>query len=336
MSDVQKLKKKDFVSDQDIRWCPGCGDYTILNTVQKVLPELGIPKHQFLIVSGIGCSSRFPYYMNCYGFHSIHGRAPAVATGAKLSNPDLSVWVITGDGDAMSIGGNHFIHVLRRNIDMNILLFNNRIYGLTKGQYSPTSEVGKKTVSTPMGSLDHPFNPPALALGSEGTFVARAIDKELKHMGQIITEANSHKGTSFVEIYQNCNIFNDGAFENLTDKQQRGLTRILLEHDKPMIFGPEDNLGLVLDGFRLKVVEIGKEHSIDDLLVHNVHDKNLANLVSEMTYDDNLPVPFGVFYKEDKLTYEDMMMDQIKESIKLKGDPDLQSLINGQETWEVK
>ena len=336
MSDVQKLKKKDFVSDQDIRWCPGCGDYTILNTVQKVLPELGIPKHQFLIVSGIGCSSRFPYYMNCYGFHSIHGRAPAVATGAKLSNPDLSVWVITGDGDAMSIGGNHFIHVLRRNIDMNILLFNNRIYGLTKGQYSPTSEVGKKTVSTPMGSLDHPFNPPALALGSEGTFVARAIDKELKHMGQIITEANSHKGTSFVEIYQNCNIFNDGAFENLTDKQQRGLTRILLEHDKPMIFGPEDNLGLVLDGFRLKVVEIGKEYSIDDLLVHNVHDKNLANLVSEMTYDDELPVPFGVFYKEDKLTYEDMMMDQIKESIKLKGDPDLQSLINGQETWEVK
>ena len=336
MSDVQKLKKKDFVSDQDIRWCPGCGDYTILNTVQKVLPELGIPKHQFLIVSGIGCSSRFPYYMNCYGFHSIHGRAPAVATGAKLSNPDLSVWVITGDGDAMSIGGNHFIHVLRRNIDMNILLFNNRIYGLTKGQYSPTSEVGKKTVSTPMGSLDHPFNPPALALGSEGTFVARAIDKELKHMGQIITEANSHKGTSFVEIYQNCNIFNDGAFENLTDKQQRGLTRILLEHDKPMIFGPEDNLGLVLDGFRLKVVEIGKEYSLDDLLVHDVHDKNLANLVSEMTYDDKLPVPFGVFYKEDKLTYEDMMMDQIKESIKLKGDPDLQSLINGQETWEVK
>jgi len=336
MSDVQKLKKKDFVSDQDIRWCPGCGDYTILNTVQKVFPELGIPKHEFLIISGIGCSSRFPYYMNCFGFHTIHGRAPAVATGAKLSNPDLSVWVITGDGDAMSIGGNHFIHVLRRNIDMNILLFNNRIYGLTKGQYSPTSEVGKKTVSTPMGSLDHPFNPPALALGSEGTFVARAIDKELKHMGQIITEANSHKGTSFVEIYQNCNIFNDGAFENLTDKQQRGLTRILLEHDKPMIFGPEDNLGLVLDGFRLKVVEIGKDYSLDDLLVHNVHDKNLANLVSEMTYDDKLPVPFGVFYKEDKLTYEDMMLDQIKESIKLKGDPDLQSLINGQETWEVK
>ena len=336
MSEVQKLKKKDFVSDQDIRWCPGCGDYTILNTVQKVFPELGIPKHEFLIISGIGCSSRFPYYMNCFGFHTIHGRAPAVATGAKLSNPDLSVWVITGDGDAMSIGGNHFIHVLRRNLDMNILLFNNRIYGLTKGQYSPTSEVGKKTVSTPMGSLDHPFNPPALALGSEGTFVARAIDKELKHMGQIITEANSHKGTSFVEIYQNCNIFNDGAFANLTDKEQRGLSRILLQDGEPMIFGPENNLGIILDGFRLKVVEIGKDYSMDDILVHNVKDKNLANLISEMTYDEELPVPFGVFYKKEKLTYEDMMIDQIKDSIKLKGEPDLQALINGQETWEVK
>tara|TARA_B110001454_G_scaffold61508_1_gene59917 strand:+ start:407 stop:1417 length:1011 start_codon:yes stop_codon:yes gene_type:complete len=336
MSEVQKLKKKDFVSNQDIRWCPGCGDYTILSTVQKVFPELGIPKHQFLIVSGIGCSSRFPYYMNCYGFHSIHGRAPAVATGAKLSNPDLSVWVITGDGDAMSIGGNHLIHVLRRNIDMNILLFNNRIYGLTKGQYSPTSEVGKKTVSTPMGSLDYPFNPPSLALGSGGTFVARAIDKELKHMGRIVNEAHNHKGTSFVEIYQNCNIFNDGAFANLTDKEERGTSRILLEDEKPMVFGPENNLGLILDGLRLKVIEIDKDYSIDDLLVHNVKDKNLANLISEMTYDEKLPVPFGVFYKEDKLTYEDMMITQIKDSIKLKGNPDLQSLINGQETWEVK
>ena len=336
MSDIEKLKKKDFVSDQDIRWCPGCGDYTILNTVQKVFPELGIPKHQFLIVSGIGCSSRFPYYMNCYGFHSIHGRAPAVATGAKLSNPNLSVWVITGDGDAMSIGGNHLIHVLRRNLDMKILLFNNRIYGLTKGQYSTTSEVGKKTVSTPMGSLDHPFNPPSLALGSGGTFVARAIDKELKHMGQIINEANNHKGTSFVEIYQNCNIFNDGAFANLTDKEQRGLSRILLEDKSPMVFGPENNLGLMLDGFKLKVVDLNKDYSVDDLLIHDVKDKNLANLISEMTYDEKLPVPFGVFYKEDKLTYEDMMISQIKDSIKLKGDPDLQSLINGQETWEVK
>jgi len=331
-----KLTKKDFSSDQDIRWCPGCGDYAILSQVQKIFPELGIPKHQFLVVSGIGCSSRFPYYMNCYGFHSIHGRAPAVATGAKLSNPDLSVWVITGDGDAMSIGGNHFIHVLRRNIDLNILLFNNRIYGLTKGQYSPTSEVGKKTVSTPMGSLDYPFNPPALALGSGGTFVCRALDKEVKHMGVIFKEAHAHKGTSFVEIYQNCNIFNDGAFSDLTDKETKLSTRIMLEDGSPMVFGPDKNLGLILDGFSLKVVELGDKYSIDDLLVHNVRDKNLAMLISEMTYNKDLPVPFGVFYKEDKVTYEDMMVNQINESIKIKGNPDLQSLINGPEVWEVQ
>lgn len=331
-----KLTKKDFSSDQDIRWCPGCGDYAILSQVQKVFPELGIPKHEFLVVSGIGCSSRFPYYMNCYGFHSIHGRAPAVATGAKLSNPDLSVWVITGDGDAMSIGGNHFIHVLRRNIDLNILLFNNRIYGLTKGQYSPTSEVGKKTVSTPMGSLDYPFNPPALALGSGGTFIARALDKEVKHLGIMVKESHAHKGTSFLEIYQNCNIFNDGAFSNLTDKDSKLSTRIILEDGQPMIFGPEKNLGIILDGFSLKVVDIGSKYSVDDLLVHNVRDRNLAILISEMTYDTELPVPFGVFYKEDKMTYEDMMVEQINESIKKKGRPDLQSLVNGPETWEVK
>ena len=331
-----KLTKKDFSSDQDIRWCPGCGDYAILSQVQKVFPDLGIPKHKFLVVSGIGCSSRFPYYMNCYGFHSIHGRAPAVATGAKLSNPDLSVWVITGDGDAMSIGGNHFIHVLRRNIDLNILLFNNRIYGLTKGQYSPTSEVGKKTVSTPMGSLDYPFNPPALALGSGGTFIARALDKEVKHLGEMVKESHAHKGTSFLEIYQNCNIFNDGAFSNLTDKDSKLSTRIILEDGQPMIFGPEKNLGIILDGFSLKVVDIGSKYSIDDLLVHNVKDRNLAILISEMTYDKDLPVPFGVFYKEHKMTYEDMMVEQINESIKRKGKPDLQSLINGSETWEVK
>jgi 2-oxoglutarate ferredoxin oxidoreductase subunit beta len=331
-----KLTKKDFSSDQDIRWCPGCGDYAILSQVQKVFPDLGIPKHKFLVVSGIGCSSRFPYYMNCYGFHSIHGRAPAVATGAKLSNPDLSVWVITGDGDAMSIGGNHFIHVLRRNIDLNILLFNNRIYGLTKGQYSPTSEVGKKTVSTPMGSLDYPFNPPALALGSGGTFIARALDKEVKHLGEMVKESHAHKGTSFLEIYQNCNIFNDGAFSDLTDKDSKLSTRIILEDGQPMIFGPEKNLGIILDGFSLKVVDIGSKYSIDDLLVHNAKDRNLAILISEMTYDKDLPVPFGVFYKEDKITYEDMMVEQINESIKRKGKPDLQSLINGSETWEVK
>ena len=331
-----QLTKKDFVSDQDIRWCPGCGDYAILSQVQKVFPELGIPKHKFLIVSGIGCSSRFPYYMDCYGFHSIHGRAPAVATGAKLSNPDLSVWVITGDGDAMSIGGNHLIHVLRRNININILLFNNRIYGLTKGQYSPTSELGKKTISTPMGSLDYPFNPPALALGSGGSFVARTIDIETKHMGSIITEAHNHNGTSFVEIYQNCNIFNDKAFADLTDRGKKASTRLLLEDGKPMLFGPENNLGIRLDGSNFKTVELGKDYSQDDLLVHNVKDKNLGILISEMTYNDKLPVPLGVFYKEDKPTYEEMMIKQINDAVKSKGIPDLQSLINGFETWEVK
>jgi len=331
-----KLTKKDFVSDQDIRWCPGCGDYAILSQVQKVFPTLGIPKHKFLIVSGIGCSSRFPYYMDCYGFHSIHGRAPAIATGAKLSNPDLSVWVITGDGDAMSIGGNHFIHVLRRNIDMNILLFNNRIYGLTKGQYSPTSEIGKKTVSTPMGSLDYPFNPPALALGSGGTFVARALDKEVKFMGSVIAESHNHKGTSFVEIYQNCNIFNDGAFANLTNRETKFSAKIILEDGKPMLFGDENNFGLKLDGSSLKVIEIGDKYSIDDALVHNVSDKNLGILISEMTYNENLPVPFGVFYKEDKLTYDDLMVKQIDDALISKGEPDLQSLVDGFETWEVK
>jgi len=333
---TNQLTKKDFSSDQDVRWCPGCGDYAILSSVQKVFPDLGVPKHKFLIVSGIGCSSRFPYYMNCYGFHSIHGRAPAVATGAKLANPDLSVWVITGDGDAMSIGGNHFIHVMRRNIDLNILLFNNRIYGLTKGQYSPTSEAGKKTVSTPMGSLDYPFNPPALALGSGGSFIARTIDKDLKHMGEIYKQSHSHKGTSFVEIYQNCNIFNDGAFSSLTDKESKASTRILLENGEPMLFGPENNLGIKLDGSTLKVVELDDNNTIDDILVHNYKDKNLAILLSEMTYNKDLPVPFGVFYKEDKKTYEEMMVAQIKESISLKGKPDLQSLINGSEVWEVK
>ena len=336
IEDMKKLTKKDFVSDQDVRWCPGCGDYAILSQVQKVFPELGIPKHEFLIVSGIGCSSRFPYYMNCYGFHSIHGRAPAIATGAKLANPNLSVWVITGDGDSLSIGGNHFIHVLRRNLDMNILLFNNRIYGLTKGQYSPTSEVGKKTVSTPSGSLDYPFNPPSLALGAGATFVARAIDKEVKHMGEIVKNSHYHKGTSFVEIYQNCNIFNDGAFSNLTDKDKKLMTQLVLEHDQPMLYGPEKNFGIRLEGSNLLGVEIGKDFTVDDILVHNKNDKNLAVLLSEMTYQEQLPVPIGVLYQEEKPTYEDMMVNQINEAIKLNGNQELQSLVDGFETWQVK
>ena len=331
---VEKLTKKDFTSDQDVRWCPGCGDYAILSQVQKVFPELGIPKENIVVVSGIGCSSRFPYYMNTYGFHSIHGRAPAVASGVKLSNPDLSVWVITGDGDAMSIGGNHFIHVLRRNIDMNILLFNNRIYGLTKGQYSPTSEIGKITKSTPLGSLDYPFNPSALAFGASGTFIARTIDRELKHMGNIVKEAEKHKGTSFVEIYQNCNIFNDGAFSNLTDKNIKSDNLLVVEENMPMIFGKENDRGIILDGLKFKSIQLGSKYSINDILVHNPYDKNIGLLLSEMTYDENLPVPIGIFYKEDKATYNDMMDQQIQNSKSSK--IDIQSLIEGPNSWEVK
>jgi len=334
MSNTEQLTKKDFTSDQDVRWCPGCGDYAILAQVQKVFPTLGIPKENMVIVSGIGCSSRFPYYMNTYGFHSIHGRAPAIASGIKLSNPDLSVWVVTGDGDAMSIGGNHFIHVLRRNIDMNILLFNNRIYGLTKGQYSPTSEVGKITKSTPMGSLDYPFNPPALAFGASATFIARTIDRELKHMGSMVEESSKHIGTSFLEIYQNCNIFNDGAFSNLTDKATKSDNVIVLEENMPMLFGKEKDKGLILEGTQFRVVTLGKDYSESDILIHNPEDRNLGLILSEMTYNEDLPVPIGIFYKENKPTYDFMMTDQINRA-KTKV-VDLQSIIEGPNPWNVK
>ena len=336
ISETPSLTKKDFVSDQDVRWCPGCGDYAILSQIQKIFPDLGIPKEKFLIVSGIGCSSRFPYYMNTYGFHSIHGRAPAVASGCKLANPDLSVWVITGDGDSMSIGGNHFIHILRRNFDIKILMFNNRIYGLTKGQYSPTSELGKITKSTPMGSLDHPFNPPQLALGASGTFIARTIDIEQKHMAAVFEAAAEHQGTSFVEIYQNCNIFNDGAFSDLTEKETKNETQLILEHEKPMLFGVDQNKGLILEGATFKVVKIGKNCNADDVLKHDMYDKNLAMLLSEITYIPHLPVPIGILYKENKPTYEQMMTDQIQEAIDLKGKGDLEKLITGTNSWLVK
>jgi 2-oxoglutarate ferredoxin oxidoreductase subunit beta len=329
------LTRQDFVSDQDVRWCPGCGDYAILSQVQKLFPTLGIPKENFLIISGIGCSSRFPYYMDTYGFHSIHGRAPALASGAKIANPDLSVWVVTGDGDAMSIGGNHFIHVLRRNIDMNILLFNNRIYGLTKGQYSPTSEVGKITKSTPMGSLDYPFNPPQLALGASGTFIARTIDREQKHMGPILEEAHKHKGTSFVEIYQNCNIFNDGAFSDLTEKETKAETQLVLEQGEPMIFGAEKNKGLILDGSNFKVVKLGSDYNADDILKHDKEDKNLAMLLSEITYNPELPVPIGILYQETKSTYDDMMTNQIEEAKQKNESADLEKLFFGTNSWIV-
>jgi|TARA_B100000945_G_C20363742_1_gene588510 2-oxoglutarate ferredoxin oxidoreductase subunit beta len=331
----QLLTKKDFVSDQEVRWCPGCGDYAILSSVQKVFPDLGIPKENFLIVSGIGCSSRFPYYMDTYGFHSIHGRAPAVATGAKIANPELSVWLVTGDGDAMSIGGNHFIHILRRNVDLNILMFNNQIYGLTKGQYSPTSEMGKVTKSTPMGSLDYPFNPPQLALGANGTFIARTIDRDQKHLGSILKEANNHNGTSFIEIYQNCNIFNDGAFSELTEKETKADTQLVLEHGQPMAFGLDNQKGLKLDGSNFIVVEIGDKYSKDDILVHNKFDRNLGMLLSGITYTPNLPVPLGILYQEQKPSYEQMLIEQIDESIKSKGKGDLQKTLLGTNHWTV-
>ena len=334
--DTQTLTKKDFVSDQDVRWCPGCGDYAILSQIQKVFPTLGIPKEKFLIVSGIGCSSRFPYYMSTYGFHSIHGRAPAVASGAKLANPDLSVWVVTGDGDAMSIGGNHFIHILRRNFDIKILMFNNRVYGLTKGQYSPTSELGMITKSTPMGSLDYPFNPPQLALGASGTFIARTIDREQKHMATIFQAASEHQGTSFVEIYQNCNIFNDGVFSDLTDKEKKDETQLVLEHGHPMIFGAKKNKGLILEGSNFKIVELGKDYNQDDILVHNIEDKNLAMLLSEITYIPELPVPIGILYKENKPTYEHMIKTQIQQARNLNGKVDLEKLIIGNNSWIVE
>ena len=330
-----KLTRKDFISDQDVKWCPGCGDYAILTQVQKMFPDLGVPKEKFLTVSGIGCSSRFPYYMDTFGFHSIHGRATALATGAKLANPDLSVWVVTGDGDAMSIGGNHLIHILRRNMDIKILMFNNRIYGLTKGQYSPTSELGKKTKSTPMGSLDHPFNPLSLALGSGATFVARTLDRESKHLGEIVRKCNSHKGTSFVDIYQNCNIFNDGAFSDLTDRETKADTLLILEHGEPMLFGADKTKGIILDGSKLKSVELGNDYSADDILVHDENNKSLAFYLSEITLDPNLPTPIGVLYKEDKLTYDDMMVAQIESAIKSKGKGDLKDLLTAGHTWKV-
>ena len=328
--------RKDFTSDQAVRWCPGCGDYAILAQSQKVFPDLGVDKENIVFISGIGCSSRFPYYMDTYGFHTIHGRAPAIASGVKLANPDLSVWVVTGDGDGLSIGGNHTIHLLRRNLDINVMLFNNRIYGLTKGQYSPTSEVGKVTKSTPMGSLDRPFNPLTLALGAGATFVSRTIDKETKHLQEMIKRSHVHKGTSFMEIYQNCNIFNDGAFASLTDRETKLETVLWLENNSPMIFGVEKNKGIRLDGNIPKVVEIGKKWSVDDVLVHDESDYVIASLLSNMTYNEDFPDPIGVLYAIEDTTYEDMMMDQINEAAKKKDKGTIQDIINAGDTWVVK
>jgi 2-oxoglutarate ferredoxin oxidoreductase subunit beta len=334
-TDDSTLTKKDFVTPNDVRWCPGCGDYAILNAVQRTLPELGIPKEQFVVVSGIGCSSRFPYYMNTYGFHTIHGRAPTVASGLKLANPDLSVWMVTGDGDGFSIGGNHLIHLLRRNFNINIMLFNNRIYGLTKGQYSPTSEQGKVTYSTPSGSLDYPFKPTQLALGAQGSFVAKTIDKELKHLQSMIRRANDHNGTSFIEIYQNCNIFNDGAFSNLTDRDTKADKILYLENGEPMIFGNEKDKGIILEGAKPKVVEIGKNYSIEDILIHDETDSLLANMLSDFTANPEFPEPIGVLYCSERPTYDDLMSEQMLNA-KEHSSQNLDDMLNAGDTWEVK
>lgn len=333
-----KLTAKDFATDQEVRWCPGCGDYSILKQVQTVLPDLGRPKEEFVFVSGIGCSSRFPYYMDTFGMHSIHGRATAIATGLKATRPELSVWIITGDGDSMSIGGNHFIHLLRRNPDVNVLLFNNQIYGLTKGQYSPTSEQGKITKSTPLGSVDYPFNPAALALGADGTFVARTMDRDPKHQQAIIRRGYEHKGTSMIEIYQNCNVFNDGAFEIFTEKSSKKNETLMMEHGKPLVFGENNDLGIKLDGFKPIVVNLN-DASMNDLWVHDETDLIKANILARFfdnhEVEGHLPRPFGVFYaNNNKRTFDDLFNEQIT-AAKQKSAPDLDKLIAGNETWIV-
>ncbi len=334
-----ELTAKDFTSDQDVKWCPGCGDYSILKQVQTILPQIGVPKENIVFISGIGCSSRFPYYLNTFGMHSIHGRATAIASGLKSLNPDLDVWVITGDGDALSIGGNHLIHLLRRNFNLNILMFNNQIYGLTKGQYSPTSPVGSVSSSTPFGSVDHPFNPMALALGSSGTYLARSMDRDPVHLRETLLDAQAHKGSSFVEIYQNCNVFNDGAFFAFTEKSTKNEKCVFLEDGQPLIFGHENELGIALDGMKPKIVSLN-EFSKDDLFIHDKTDKLKATILTQF-FDDpreacSLPRPFGVIYKEDRFCYEDMLNDQVDKAIQSKGRGNLDAILSGGSTWEIK
>ena len=328
------LTRKDFVSDQDVRWCPGCGDYAILAQVQKVMPELGVTRENTVFISGIGCSSRFPYYMNTYGFHTIHGRAPAVATGLKLTRPDLDVWVVTGDGDGLSIGGNHLIHALRRNIDVKILLFNNRIYGLTKGQYSPTSEVGKVTKSTPAGSVDFPFNPITMALGAHASFVCRSIDVEQKHLQDMIKRAHAHRGSSFMEILQNCNIFNDGAFNDVSDKALKAEHQLVLEHGKPLIFGKSRDKGIRMNGMRPEVVKLGEGGvSEKDLVVHDETNLSLAFMLGH--FEAPMPTPVGVFYATARPTYDAAVNQQLEETRQKQGPGDLRTLLRRGDTWSV-
>jgi 2-oxoglutarate ferredoxin oxidoreductase subunit beta len=332
-----KPTAKDFKSDQEVRWCPGCGDYAILSAVQGFMPSLGIPRERIVFVSGIGCSSRFPYYMNTYGMHSIHGRAPAIATGLSVTRPDLSVWVITGDGDALSIGGNHLIHALRRNVDLKILLFNNQIYGLTKGQYSPTSELGKITKSTPMGSVDSPFNPISVALGAEASFVARSIDSDRRHLTEVLTAAAAHSGTAFIEVYQNCNIFNDGAFDLLKEPDTRDDNQIRLRHGEPIRFGKDGERGVRLssDGRAelVDVAEVGEER----LLVHDAHreDPSLAFMLSRLSHGADGPTPIGVFRDIERPVYDELLADQLAHAAAKQGVGDLDKLLHSGDTWEL-
>ncbi len=329
------LTRQDFVSDQMVRWCPGCGDFAILAQVQKVLPNLGVPREKVVFVSGIGCSSRFPYYMNTYGFHSIHGRAPAVATGLKLARPDLQVWVVTGDGDGLSIGGNHLIHTMRRNVDLNILLFNNRIYGLTKGQASPTSERGKVTKSSPAGTIERPIYPLRIALAAEATFVARCVDTDQEHLGLTLERAARHKGVSFVEIYQNCIVFNAGAFEDVENRSTRDDFSVKLEHGKPLVFGKAKDRGIRMNGSAPEVVTFKPGEPPKDLIVHNEKaGAEYAYLLTQLEPPE-FPVPVGVFRAVEEATYEELMEGQIQSSMK-PGADDLGKLLCGPETWEVK
>jgi 2-oxoglutarate/2-oxoacid ferredoxin oxidoreductase subunit beta len=333
-SPLPVLKASDFASDQDIRWCPGCGDYSILMQTKKVLAKLGVDRTNTVFVSGIGCSSRFPYYLNTYGFHSIHGRGPTFATGLKLARPELQIWLATGDGDALSIGGNHFLHIIRRNVDVKILLFNNRIYGLTKGQYSPTSEQGKKTKSTPLGSPDYPVRPLSIAIAAEASFAARAIDIDVKHLEYVLERAAKHKGTAVVEIYQNCNIFNDGAFEYATDKTTKSDTTVYLEHGKPLIYGKDSTKGIRLNNMRPQVCDLANTPK-DDLLIHDEKGpSSLAFMLSRMRQPD-YPEPLGIFRDVEQERYVDLVRKQNAEAVAKQGTGDIQSLITGPETWTV-
>jgi 2-oxoglutarate ferredoxin oxidoreductase subunit beta len=335
------LTPKDLASDQEVRWCPGCGDYSILAQMKKALATLGVARENMVFVSGIGCSSRFPYYMNTYGFHTIHGRAPTFATGLKLARPDLQVWVITGDGDGLSIGGNHLLHAMRRNADLKIILFNNEIYGLTKGQYSPTSRVGTRTKSSPQGSLEAPLRPLSVALAAEATFVARTLDVDINHLTATLQRAAAHKGSAFVEVYQNCKIFNDGVFEYATDKSVKAENLLFLEHGRPLIFGKDRNRGIRLHGLTPEVVKLGSGISPDDLVIHDekAEEPTLAYLLSRMVHDPDEPMPFpepvGVFRAIARPTHDAQVEEQINTLVKARGKGNLQDLLTGDETWTV-